>query len=605
MMKQSAAILQPPGRAEGADHGIDADFTPKDLGHPQSGTSPSASAPVRRGRVKVPMRLVESSHYSDAALSVYVKVKALSARAAGCTAAAGTLASYIRLSEATVHRGLAQLRDTAPDGVVELPDNQRRSLSGGSGTTACRRVRPLKPTERYVWLAVVASEQMRPRLLRAYAVIAYAVVQGIPLSEGDLASFLCHHSGPRAGKPVSTEAASRIIDELAAAGWISVRRRAGFQGRHLFVVHDSPCAATPQPDDRSGPDADASSLAYKEDLRIDRPENEGLPLPSAVGEVTVVAAATGRTDEPAPADAPAGLALRAEATTPAPKPTAPSTAQTSWTGPQLTFSPRLDFVLEPVRFLLCQANTYVQRRIGREVSRQLEDGCGPSRLRARLTQRLTLTFIDDIRDPGRWLLGVALPRWGCANPDCESGVLWSTGTSCAICREVVAERAAARRRRAAESSCSDTHTPDHRSTPRPAAVRRITECCPDCERPHLPGGTGLCAECRARTASPSAASPVTATTVPAGSACRGRNGSCGRPAPHGLCWRCRTESEARSTGERLALPTTHVPEHRREKPCVSPNPAGPAVHRYGRPTSAGSRLIRPCTAGADSSSASS
>ncbi|GBQ03500.1 hypothetical protein SSP531S_49750 [Streptomyces spongiicola] len=539
------------------------------------------------------MRLVESPHYSDAALNVYIKVKALSVRREGCTASIDTLASYVGLSASTVQRGLAQLRATAPDGVVELPDSRRRSLPGGSGTTACRRVRLLPPAERYIWIPVVASEKLRPRLLRAYTVIAYAVTQGIPLSESDLAGFLRHHSGPRAGKPVTTEAAGRIIDELAAVGWISVWRRAGFQGRHLFLVHNDEHPETPALDDRSGSDVDDRSLANKEDLRIDRLENGGVPLSPAVGEVPVEAPAKDRTDSPAPVNIQDHRALRAEDTAPAPKPTVRRTPQTAWSGPQLTFSPRLNSVLEPVRFLLSQVNTYVQRRIGREIARQLDDGYGPSRLRARLSQRLTQTLVADIRDPGRWLLGVALPRWGCADPDCESGVLWSTGTSCTACREVVAQRAAARRERATENTCADAHQDqDRRPRQHPAAVPRVLECCPDCERPHLPGGAGLCAECRMRTSTPPAAGPPRTPTTSAVSRCRGRNGLCGRPAPHGLCWRCRTESEASPPGEALGPPGSSPPENHREKPCVLPDPAEVSPRRYGRPASAGSRSVR-------------
>ncbi|WP_148071490.1 hypothetical protein [Streptomyces sp. I6] len=179
---------------------------------------------------------------------------------------------------------------------------------------------PLRSTERFIWIPVVASEELKPRLLRAYAVIAYAVVRGIPLAERDLAGFLRHHSGPRAGEALTTEAAGRIIDELATAGWISVWRRGGFQGRHLFLVHNGPHPATPALDDRSGSDADARSLAYKEDLRIDRPENDGVPVSPAVGEVPVEEAAKDRTDRPAPVDAQGGRALRAENTVPPPGP---------------------------------------------------------------------------------------------------------------------------------------------------------------------------------------------------------------------------------------------------------------------------------------------
>ncbi|MFI8326326.1 hypothetical protein [Streptomyces sp. NPDC085529] len=493
-----------------------------------------------RGRVKVPMRLVESPHYSDAALSVYMKVKALGLRPEGCTAGVATLASYLGVSRSTVQRGLAQLRTVAPDGVVELPDSRRRSLPGGCGTTARRRVRPLRADERFIWLPVAASERLRPRLLRAYAVISYAVVRGIPLTEGVLADFLRHHSGRRAGQALTAEAAGRIVDELAASGWISVDRRAGFQGRHLFLVHDRQVGSSSVLDDRSGSHSDERSLAYKEDLRTDRLENAATSLSPAVGEVPVDKPVENRATTPPLTGAPGDHALRAGSNTP-PSPTAQSTGMSAYRGPRLTFSARLHAALAPVRFLLPEVNTYVQRRIGREVARQLDDGTTVQRLQARLTQRLAGTLLADIRDPGRWLLGVALPRWGCADPDCESGTRWSTGTECRACRETLLERVEARR----ETTASNTATAAEAGrqgipeAPPEAPALRIVECCPDCERPHVAGNSGRCADCRSHpTLVPD---PMPIATI--GIGCRGRGGTCGRPAPQGMCWRCRIESE--------------------------------------------------------------
>ncbi|MFC8372060.1 hypothetical protein ACFUIT_29565 [Streptomyces sp. NPDC057239] len=451
-----------------------------------------------RQRVKVPMRLVESPHYSDAALSVYVKVKALAQRPEGCTAGIATLASYLRLSESTVQRGLAQLRAAGPDGLVELPESRRRSLPGGYGTTARRQVRPMTSTERFVWLPVTASECLRPRLLRAFAVIAYAVAQKHPLTFRVLAEVLRHHSGPRAGLPLTTGAVTRIVEQLDASGWITVQRRAGEHGRHLFGVHDGRPPASP--DDRSGTRTGEGSLAYKEDRRTDRPDDDTARTSPAVGERQVGG-------EAATAVAPRGrLALRAEDTSPSPV----RTGHRPYAGPQLTFSPRLHSVLEPVRFLLKDLNTYVQRRLGREIARQLDAGTGVERLRSRLTQRLAATFVEDIRDPGRWLLGVALPRWGCADPDCETGTLWSTGRRCRTCQEVIADRYVPPR----NGETAPAPLPSPPSPPSRSAGGR----------PDGPAWTP-----------PKASGPVLVDR------CRGRDGTCSRRAPHGLCWRCRVE----------------------------------------------------------------
>lgn len=462
---------------------------------PMPDSTPPPSRTYIRQRVKVPMRLVESPHYSDAALSVYVKVKALAQRPEGCTAGIATLASYLRLSESTVQRGLAQLRAAGPDGLVELPESRRRSLPGGYGTTARRQVRPMTSTERFIWLPVTASECLRPRLLRAFAVIAYAVAQKHPLTFRVLAEVLRHHSGPRAGLPLTTGAVTRIVEQLDASGWITVHRRAGEHGRHLFGVHDGHPPASL--DDRSGTRTGEGSLAYKEDRRTDRPDDDTARTSPAVGERQVgKEAATEITPHGRPA-------LRAEDTSPSPV----RTGHRPYTGPQLTFSPRLHSVLEPVRFLLKDLNTYVQRRLGREIARQLDAGAGVERLRSRLTQRLAATFVEDIRDPGRWLLGVALPRWGCADPDCETGTLWSTGRRCRTCQETIADRYVPPRN--AETAPAPPPSPPSRSAG---------------DRPDRP-----------------AWAPPKASALVVVDRCRGRDGACSRRAPHGLCWRCRVE----------------------------------------------------------------
>jgi hypothetical protein len=439
--------------------------------------SPSTPGPdmQRIGqRVKVPWRLVASAHYPDVALSVYVKIKALALRPEGCTAAATTIARYLGLSKASVERGIGHLRRPAPDGVVELPENTRRSLPGGHGTTARRRVRALQSTERFVWLPVMACEDLTPRQLRAYAVLAFAQEQHIALSLSDLAGFLRHRRGRRAGQPITAAAAARVIDDLEAARWVTVLRRAGAQGRHRFLVqHRSPAAVATEPPsstenrtadwaagtssttsvlvgEGSGSACGDVSLTDKESPKTDRPENAGRRPSPAVGEIPVVGAtgAEGGPDGAMQPTRPHGRALRARAGHPPADraPDAPSSGTSkgsppSYSGPPLTLSPQIYAVLEPVHWLLAQiSNVFVVRQIAREVGRQLRNGTEPNRLRARLQMRFAHTSPAEIRDPGRWLLGVALPRWGCGLIDCESGVLWTSGRWCAVCREIAADR---------------------------------------------------------------------------------------------------------------------------------------------------------------------
>ncbi|MFZ3494567.1 hypothetical protein ACODT5_15310 [Streptomyces sp. 5.8] len=509
------------------------------------------------------MRLITSPFYADIALAVYVKVKALGMREEGCQAKSATIASYLGVSKASVERGLAQLSGTGPDRVVELV-SQRRTLRGGRGTSALRRTRPVSRSESFVWVPVAASEDLTPRQLRAYAVIAYAQAVGIKLTEGELAGSLFHHSGQKAGQTLTVTSAGVVVDELEASRWLTVVRRAGAQGRHQFIAHDIASAqdAEPvsacltqapggdgqdlqEPVENAGGDADSSpngegsgplsgegSLANEESPTTDRPEAARALDSSAVGEAEVVEGSwpvenpsgAARLDGP-----PARLALRAgESSQPSiPKQQgrrAPS-SESAYTGPDLAMSPEIYSVLEPVHWLLKQVgNAFVERKIAREVGRQLSEGTAAERLRHRLTLRFAQqTMTSEIRDPGRWLLGVALPRWGCGHQDCEAGVMWSTGRRCEVCAEVVADRFATRQQ----------------------AQRLQDGLCP--EHGTRPGPCGTCIECTLDEAIRRPAAARTTSPVPLGpprgacSGCGARIFLTGRALDDGRCALCRAE----------------------------------------------------------------
>ncbi|MFE9137839.1 hypothetical protein [Streptomyces sp. NPDC007355] len=462
------------------------------------------------------MRLVESPHYADVTLSVYMKIKALGQRPEGCTAGTAVLASYLGLSRSSVERGIAQLRRPGPDGVIELPVNQRRSLPGGCGTTAQRRVRPMHRDERFIWLPVAACEDLTPRQLRAYAVLCFAQIQRIPLTEGELARHLSHHSGARAGTTLSVESAGKVVDALEDAGWVTVLRRSGVQGRHQFIAHDVPPvsdgAHPPLPvestspssrlDEGSGLEAGEGSLATREDHRIDRPDDERRPDSPAVGEVQVDKGAPpvdNSGSKPAHDQAQDGFALRADQELPRSQTSPPSRGH--YDGPPLTLHPRIVEVLEPVQVLYERANTFMQRRLAREVGRQLDHGCDPDRLRQRLRTRFAGVFLSDIKDPARWLMGVALPRWGCGHLACESGVMWPSGEPCAACADI---RTARRQEREQERRTELGQCPDH-GLGGPGVG--CAECVPPAPRrpvldsasaPPAPANLSACRECGCR-----------------------------------------------------------------------------------------------------------
>ncbi|MFI6689302.1 hypothetical protein [Streptomyces sp. NPDC050485] len=536
---------------------------PRTTARPTSPPTGGQARPQRRQRVKVPLRLVANAHYADVALTAYVKIAALASRPEGCTAATVTIAEYLGLSKSSVERGMTQLMRPGPDGVIEL-SSTRRSLPGGCGTSARRRARPLSATERFVWIPVAASEDLTPRQLRAYALIAYAQAQRIPLTESEIAGALHHHSGRRAGQPLTTAAAGEIVDELEATRWITVERRAGVRGRHHFIAHDIPSAlaqdlvcgqpsatgirppSTPGPGEGSGSSAGEGSLANKEEPRTDRPDDERAPLSPAVGEVQVGEGVEKPGAQLPRVEGKGELALRADnhqtpLTNPLTSPSAtPLTTRTgAYSGPELTISARVHAVLEPVHRLFRQTSVYMQRRIAREVGRQLRSGVDDDRLRRRLETRACRTFADEIRDPGRWILGLGLPHWGCGIFDCEAGVLWSSGRRCAVCEEIVHDR----RRAAVQSEAppSAVHpAPTGAAVPRPAPMAprgRCPEC--GCAVLVLNGAEPVrrCKPCREEhegAPRPSAVQPA---------ACGGWDGSgCTRPAlgSTGLCVRCRT-----------------------------------------------------------------
>ncbi|MFD5426371.1 hypothetical protein [Streptomyces sp. NPDC127084] len=555
----------------------------------------SGAVRVRRQRVRVPMRLVWSPVYQDVAVSVYVKVKALASRPEGCQARTETIASYLGLSDASVERGMTQLSRPGPDGVVEL-FSERRTHAGGTGRSALRTVREMSRTEAFVWLPVAAAEDLTPRQLRVYALVAYAQARGIALTEAELAASLRHHSGKKAGEALSVTAASTIVDEVEASRWMTVQRRVGERGRNLYIAHDLPPEARPDglvdprgavPEatsegsgsspvgEGSGSPVGEGSLANREVPMTDSPDDGRALLSPAVGEVQVGKAA-GPVENPAGDEGDAGggesgLALRAGGQ----NQPSPSKAKnrSSWNedaarplydGPRVTMNAHIYAVLEPVHLLLERvSNPFVERQISREVGRQLEAGTSPERLQHRLTARLTKVMLSDIRDPGRWLLGVALPRWGCGYQDCEAGVIWRTGAACEICAEVVQDKAAARQReqRVAQGLC-----PEHGTRP---------------------GPTGRCTACELDdTIARPAPAVVVQQRVPEGPP-RGSCGDCGarimltgRALEDGLCKPCREEASALAADQAPAAsggtetPVCsgrggHVPCGREPLPCRS------------------------------------
>jgi hypothetical protein len=413
--------------------------------------------------VKVPLRLVVGAQYPDAALSTYVKIAALALRPEGCTARVATLAAYLGMSKSAVERGLRPLRHPdAVDGIVEVP-TVRRTKRGGTGESAHRTVRPLADDELFVRIPVRAAEALTPRLLRVYALLAYATARRIPVTAAELGEMLHHHTGQRAGEHLGERQARRLVDDLELTGWLTVRRREGEQGRHAYETHRSPLRSVPAaPEaaaledqaeqlplweagsavvyDGSGPDLDDGSLATVEDQGTDRPDETQTVGGSRRRRPTGSRPATPASDLAGGTFGPdASRAPRGTRPTPAPSTTAP------YGGPDLCWTRRIHESLAPVRHVLDGANRFLLRKAAREIGRQLDDAARTLMTPQRMAARIAARYRDarSIRDIGAWLLHVAIVPKGCGLPLCEDGTVWPTGEPCEICahqRQITSEQ---------------------------------------------------------------------------------------------------------------------------------------------------------------------
>ena len=399
---------------------------------PETLRASSAARPRTGGglRVCVPLRLVMGAQYGDAALSVHIKIAALDMRPAGCRARVATLATYLSLSKTAVERALTQLNSTGTDGIAEVI-TIRKTSADGDGESAHRSVRPVDTDrELFVWLPARAATSLTPRQLRLYAAISYAQARRIPLALSDLQDVVRHQYGDSAGEPLGPRQVMRIIGELEELGWVTVHRRQGPRGRHLYEAHrrplhpvlddtaeeppappaaTAPAPATPDIHDGSAPRTPDGS-PHRDDHRTDRHGRKS-------GEV--------------------GGGIRRRRPTGS-RPAAhgekrSNTAAATFAGPGADLAPRTWQVLEPVRHLLPGIQAFMLRRIDTEISRQLAQGAGAERLQARLTARYAST--EPPRDPGRWILGAGLVRRGCGLTACESGTLWHTSEPCQVCAD--------------------------------------------------------------------------------------------------------------------------------------------------------------------------
>ncbi|MEV6125141.1 hypothetical protein AB0M23_32315 [Streptomyces sp. NPDC052077] len=415
---------------------------PAEPRHTRGGAGGAAPA-WHRQKVKIPRRVWGERRYSPGAVAYWAQIAALAQRTDGCRAGVATLAGYLGDSKRTAERVLAELSAPGADGIPELT-TRRRTGPDGDGETARRRVREAGDGH-FAIVPVGAFKTLRRPLFVLYCALTHAEATGTPVTAAELGALL----------GVTEYSARRMVTELETAGWITVHRRAGAHGRHVYEVHEQPLHAVPDPaprphtDGGSGPCADGGSLVTKEDPRLtderttarrgsfrrrrdDRKWGPGSPdSPAALVDTA------GNSAGEAP-PAPAAPATPRRPVRPADRP--------PYTGPPLTLSQDawelLRPVLAPVADLLPHVSPFMTRRIVREVLRQIRDeGIWPGDIAAQVTRLRAWTPADDLRDPGRWLLGAVLPvRSRCGTTGCHWGFRTHTGEPCKTCTEIEADR---------------------------------------------------------------------------------------------------------------------------------------------------------------------
>ncbi|MEV5688604.1 hypothetical protein AB0L68_36410 [Streptomyces sp. NPDC052164] len=440
--------------------------------------------PRRRAEqsVWIPESLYRGDDYCDEAVAVYTKVAALDARRSWpgarreedpCTASVAELAATLGMSVSAVERGLTHLNRPGPDGGEPWLRTKQRTHRGGDGRSALRYARLAPRDEAALEVPVRVAEALTPRRLRAWLHLARATAKGLPVTGAELAGELFHHTGKHAGEPLCEKTGRRLLDDLDAAGWLTLGRRAGQRGRHAVTVNTSPLHSVPATTEPAVDESVDDALFPVSDL-LAPPATD---IHDGVGPDDHDGSLATREDHSSTTDGRAGnleIRRRRDSGSYGPRavenqagPTFQSAAQgekhsnndggTSYRGPELQLSPRVWQVLEPVRTELPAINTYVLRRIGREIGRQLSAGVGSERLTARLTARWASTEAPRGGDVGRWVLGAGLPRHGCRLPSCESGTTWSTGDRCHLCASIAAEaeRLAAEETRAQQPAAAE------------------------------------------------------------------------------------------------------------------------------------------------------
>ncbi|MFB7353440.1 hypothetical protein [Streptomyces gardneri] len=425
---------------------------------------------VRTTLVKVPMRII-AGPYSDLAVVLHAKTAHLSRNEQrGSVADLTTIAVYLGLTNRLAvdpRTGNELLK--APSALYAAQKEltsakemtvERRTLPGGTGTSAVRRVSGLGLDEAFAFAPVALLGAVSPRHVRAYLVCAYAYATRTPMTAEELSGHLRHHSGKNAGEPISERSARMIVDDLERWGWLDMDRRAGRQGRNLITPRRSPLGPVTCPEngrtsgaeleETSGPEPARTSLA-NEELQPEADVQEiarDLVGGSARRASSVVA--RGPVENPAAGTFDQAVASPGAAS---PEPRGDSPTAISATAHRVLRLLPLEFT--PGQCALA----------AKAIERSVSEVGDVERILNRVHRHLANEG-QAVREPYGWLITRGLRNDPCPAPACEEGQLWPTGENCRICIERWADR---------------------RSTPvifrNSKPVFEVTWNCVDCERP--------------------------------------------------------------------------------------------------------------------------
>ncbi|MFK0064204.1 MarR family transcriptional regulator [Streptomyces werraensis] len=422
------------------------------------------------------------ARFTSAQIAVWTKAQDISrsgvsedGRRPGCFARDSVLAAQLGMERSTVSGAFRVLER---EGEVRV-----RESSGGRRT---RWTRPARTGEEFVQITHAARDELAKLdvPLRLYAALAHLwAVKGRPAGGVALVDL---GAADVAALGIKGEALRRGHRELEVRGWITKVAEGGGRGRVArYAVHEAPVRAVQLALCGTNAAASLDAVTATETAREDVEQTAAVdPVP---GQLALFGAPGQEAGNPlgespeTPSENPRkppleiphkktvsrglleedeGVAhrrrrkVRTVRETTAPTALASRRADRRSTArperaprggknlppSEITVSRDAAAVLAAARPLLDRIPEHRQRSAQAAMSKAVRAHLArnedtPDRLAARITRRLAVWMLEDVRDPVAWFTGYALRRRGCADPMCEDRVIEDTGEPCRACAD--------------------------------------------------------------------------------------------------------------------------------------------------------------------------